>query len=266
MKRWLIVCMTFLLLPGCSSISRIFTPDHPFPPRAFSHKAFDEVLQIHVREGVVDYPNIANDPNFALYLEQLKRVAPNRLPTPNHRLAFWINAYNAFAIKGILDGLSPVTTLGKYQYFWKHQYPIGGSFISLYDLEQEMLIKDFLEPRIHFAIVCASKSCPSLHAEAYDPVQLDQQLEESARRFINDSARNRFDPATRTAYLSKIFEWFIQDFKDHSGSLTNYIARYVNAPILARELTNGSYAVEFLEYDWNLNGIDPIPEIQGFDG
>lgn len=251
------ILMMLLLLSGCTTVPRSYSPAMPVDPRAFSHAALQDVLNAHVKDGVVQYPAIAHEPNFARYLDELDRVAPNRLPTPNHRLAFWINAYNAFAIKGILDGFSPSTFTGRYTYFVSQEYRVGGETINLYDLERKLLIADFREPRIHFAIVCASQSCPQLREWAYSPDQLDQQLDDSARRFINDPSRNRFDRERRIAYLSKIFDWFTEDFVNHSGSLTNYVAQYIDDPELAHDLLTYPYGVEFLEYDWNLNGPSP---------
>jgi len=259
MKVWGTLSLTLILLTGCSTVPRTFTPEQPIPPEEFTHGVFDHALHDHVSEGVVNYPTIAKDSRFALYVNQLNRVDPNALPTRNHRLAFWINAYNAFAIKGILDGYSPRTKFGQYRYFISREYRVGGETLNLYDLERKLLIPDFREPRIHFAIVCASQSCPQLRSQTYTPEMLNQQLEDSARRFMNDPTRNRFDRENKIAYLSKIFDWFRDDFVAHSGSLTNYVKQYVHDPVLARELEKETYTVEFLDYDWSLNGI-PLSE------
>ncbi len=119
------------------------------------------------------------------------------------------------------------------------------------------MIPDFREPRIHFAIVCASRSCPKLPSEAYRPDDLDRQLEASARAFINDSTRNRFDRSGKVASLSMIFSWFEEDFTRQTGSLTGYVRRYVADRELSEDLKSSSYRVKFLEYDWRLNGRPP---------
>ncbi|MCA9458582.1 MAG: DUF547 domain-containing protein [Nitrospira sp.] len=213
----------------------------------------------HVKNGVVDYPQLAHDPHLTRYLQLLQHIAPQQLSTPNHRLAFWINAYNAFAIKGIIDGYAPTSLTGRYTFFIGRTYQVGGELLNLYDLEQHILIPDFKEPRIHFAIVCASQSCPKLQSAAYTPESLDQQLTASARQFLNDPTRNRFDRQRRIAYLSKIFDWFSEDFINHSGSLLGYVAQFVTDPDLANEIRQNSYTIEFLDYDWSLNGIPPLP-------
>ena len=255
MTRWAPALTVLVLLAGCSTVPRSFSPAEPIAPNELSHQAFDELLRSHVADGIVNYPRIAVDPRFESYLRTLDRVDPNRLPSREDRLAFWINAYNAFAIKGILDGYSPLTKFGQYRYFIARDYGVGGQRINLYDLERKLLIPDFREPRIHFAIVCASKSCPKLQSWAYAADKLEQQLEQSARDYINDPTRNRFDHQRKIAYLSMIFNWFEQDFVAHSGSLLNYVRRYVADPKLARDLETTLYRVEFLDYDWNLNGI-----------
>jgi hypothetical protein len=244
-----------LLLAGCSTVPTSFHPAQPIAPNEFSHQTFDEVLQAHVKDGVVDYPGIAKDARFAAYLDQLDRVDPNSLPGRRHKLAFWINAYNAFAIKGILDGYSPLTKIGQWRYFVGKEHRVGGESINLYDLERKLLIPDFREPRIHFAIVCASQSCPRLRPRAFTAERLNAQLEENARAFINDPTRNRFDREARTASLSKIFEWFEMDFRTHGGSLLGYLRRYLDDPELVADLATQPYRVEFLDYDWHLNGV-----------
>ena len=258
MKNWItIFLILFLFIPGCSTVPRSFHPQQPIEPQGFSHDVFNGALKAHVSDGVVKYPNLSRDSRLSVYLEQLNRVDPNALPTGNDRLAFWINAYNAFAIKGILDGYSPRTKIGQWRYFIGQKYQVGGETLNLNNLEKKILIPDFREPRIHFAIVCASQSCPKLRSWAYTAKQLEEQFNDSARRFINDPTRNRFDREQKIAYLSKIFDWFTEDFVAHSGSLTNYVSQFVQDPVLAKELQAGGYQVEFLDYNWNLNGIPP---------
>ena len=254
MARWAPALTVLVLLAGCSSVPKTFSPAEPIASKDFSHRLFKEVLRAHVSDGVVNYPAIVKDSRFDKYLWYLDRVDPNALPTREDQLAFWINAYNAFAIKGILDGYSPLTKFGQYRYFIARDYGVGGQRINLYDLERKVLIPDFREPRIHFAIVCASRSCPRLQSWAYTADNLHELLEQSARDYINDPTRNRFDHQRKIAYLSMIFNWFEQDFVAHSGSLLNYVRRYVADPKLARDLETTLYRVEFLDYDWNLNG------------
>ncbi|MEO7397858.1 MAG: ATP-binding protein, partial [Ilumatobacteraceae bacterium] len=222
--------------------------------RNFSHKVFDEVLQAHVKNGVVDYSAIASDARFSAYLEQLNQIDPHALPTRSKRLAFWINAYNACAIKGILDGYSPENLVGRYRYFISKQYRIGGKALNLRDLQRKILIPEFQEPRTHFAIVCASASCPKLLDRAYNAEILEALLEQSAIAFINDPARNCFDRKQKRARLSRIFKWFEKDFVASAGSLTEYVRPYIADPDLARTLVEEHYEIEFIDYNWGANG------------
>jgi hypothetical protein len=254
--RWMLIG-SVVALTACSSVPASFSPNDPLRPDEFSHRLLGQVFASHVRDGVVDYPGIQSDDRLPAYLAQLDRVDPHALTTRHERLAFWINAYNAFAVKGILDRYSPVSYLGRYRYFIGRGYRVGGAAINLYDLERRILIDQFQEPLIHFAIVCASTSCPKLQSWTYEPEQLDVQLHRVAREFINDPTRNRFDRTHKVASLSMIFKWFDDDFTRAAGSVLVYITRYVNNPELVRDLMESNYRIEYLEYDWNLNGLSP---------
>ncbi len=218
------------------------------------HDLFQQVLAGNVINGEVNYPQIAKNESFQKYLKQLAK--PQSSEDKSQQLAYWINAYNAFAIKGILDGRSPSTFLGRIGYFKNAKYEVAGRNINLYDLERDVIIP-YGEPRIHFAINCASASCPKLFSEVYTAQNLEQQLEKSAYLFIGDQSRNRFDREKKVAHLSKIFDWFEKDFKDYSGSIQKYIAQYVEDPELAAQLRNEEYRIKYMKYDWSLNGKAP---------
>ncbi|MEE8292715.1 MAG: DUF547 domain-containing protein [Candidatus Tectomicrobia bacterium] len=215
------------------------------------HQLFDDVLRAHVVDGQVSYPDIGADAKFMQYIKEMKgdHVYKNQ----KERLAYWINAYNALAIQGILDGRSPRTLFGRFGYFKSAEYKIGGKEINLYDLERDVMIP-LGELRIHFAINCASVSCPKLASAVYTADKLEEQLDASTRAFINDPSRNRFDRDKKVAYLSKIFRWFKKDFSQYAGSVQKYVARYVDDPDLAHALENERYKVKYLKYDWHLNG------------
>jgi hypothetical protein len=254
--KWVTTSLA-IVLAGCSTVPTSFTPINPIPPEEFSHKIFHEVIRAHVQDGSVDYPAIQSDDRLPIYLEQLDRIDPNALTTRNERMAYWINAYNAFAIKGILDEYSPISYWGRYWYFIGRDYRVGGETLNLYDLERKVLIAQFHEPRIHFAIVCASLSCPKLQPWTFEPDQLELQLDRVAREFINDSTRNRFDRVKKVASLSMIFKWFDEDFTRAAGSVLTYIIRYVDDPDLVQDLMQSKFRIEYLEYDWSLNGTPP---------
>ena len=216
---------------------------------------FDALLRAHVKAGQVDYPAFQDAPAFRAYVAAL--APPVELANRNEELAFYINAYNALAIAGILDGLSPASAIGRQRFFRFRDWPLAGRRITLYDLEHKLL-RPLGEPRIHFAIICASRSCPFLRSEAYVPSRLDAQLDAQTRAFVNDAFRNRFDKATKTAHLSEIFKWFDEDFRV-AGSVQKYVARYVADADVARELATDGYRIEWIAYDWSLNGTPPRP-------
>ncbi len=218
------------------------------------HDSFDKVLQAHVHEGKINYPAIQKDKRFQDYLTYLAEADPKMFSTENEKLAFWINAYNALAIKGIIDGLSPSGFFSRIIYFKSTDYKLAGRDINLYDLERDIIIP-FDEPRIHFAIVCASASCPNLISEAYVADKLEQQLEDNTRYFINNDFKNQFDLKKKIAQVSKIFDWFVEDFKKHSGSVQKFIVRYVGDSDLAKLLNEDAFRIKYLRYDWSLNGI-----------
>jgi Protein of unknown function, DUF547 len=253
---WMVIWLAGMLT-ACSSVPTSFSPQEPLRPEEFSHRLLGQVFEAYVKDGVVDYPGIQVDSRLPTYLAQLDRMDPSALATRHERLAFWINAYNAFAVKGILDRYSPASYVGRYRYFIGRDNRVGGSTINLYDLERQVLIKQFQEPLVHFAIVCASTSCPKLQPWTYDPEQLEVQLDQVARQFINDPTRNRFDRSRKLASLSMIFKWFEADFTKAAGSVLSYVTRYVSDPELVQDLMQSDYRIEYLDYDWSLNGIPP---------
>lgn len=217
------------------------------------YSAFDELLLQNVGNGFVNYAGIEANPQFRRFVQQVGETDAGSLPERSDKLTFYINAYNALAIQGILDGYSPAKLWGRYKFFKSKKYVVLGKEINLFDLERKILIP-MGEPRIHFAIVCASMSCPRLSNRAYLPETLEQQLDEGARRFINDISRNHFDLPRGIAYVSKIFDWYREDFEAAAGSVQRYLASYVEDVEVAKALDNDEFDVRFLKYDWNLNG------------
>ena len=213
---------------------------------------WDQLLSRHVAKGYVDYTAMSREPKLARLQELIAQTDPETL---NHqeKLVFYINAYNVLAVQGILDGRSPETLFGRAGFFKLSKYQIGGESLSLYAFEHERIIP-LHEPRIHFAIVCASHSCPALRSEAYNTADLEFQLDSSARQFLADSSKNQFDKRQRIAWISSIFKWFREDFERHSGNLQAYLAQYAADPEVAQLLRDGAFEVRFLDYDWSLNG------------
>ena len=218
------------------------------------HDPFNKVLKSSVQNGKVNYGVIKSHPEFSTYIESLK--SKPEFNNQEEELAYWINAYNALVIKGILNGGSPSTFFGRKSFFKGDQYELAGMNINLDDLERKVIIP-IGEPRIHFAINCASTSCPKLQSHVFTANELDRLLEHTAKEFINDSTRNHFDKKMKIAHISKIFDWFEEDFVKHSGSVQKYLAQYVNDAEIAEQLRNETYKIKYLKYDWSLNGTKP---------
>ena len=217
------------------------------------YDALDEILARNVRNGFVDYDGISTEPKLDEFIGQLGTTPKTVLATGRAELAFYINAYNVLAIKGILDGHSPSGWWGRRKFFRQQKFAVLGETLNLETLEHERIMSPG-EPRIHFAIVCASMSCPRLSSTAYRPESLDTELHEAAAQFINDPTRNRFDTKRRIAFLSKIFEWYGDDFIKAGGSLQRYIARFVSDAEIQDTLRQDAFQIRFVDYDWNLNG------------
>jgi hypothetical protein len=229
-----------------------------------NHAAWTAVLKRHVRNGSVDYAGLKRDGVTDLngYLKSLESVCKGHYQswTSHQKLAFWINAYNAYTIRLIIDHY-PVKSIRKIgllpnSAFKKKFIPLTtlrAKTLSLNDLEHNIIRKEFAEPRIHFAIVCASKGCPVLRSEAYRAPVLDRQLQTAAQGFVQDRSKNRFDPETRKLHLSAIFDWFREDFERDGKTLPEFVARYMDETT-AKAIGSGAVRVQILEYDWSLNG------------
>ena len=213
----------------------------------------DDLLITHVRNGFVDYNGLALDPRLGEFVAQLGSTSPDELGTPEERKAFYINAYNAIVLQGVLDGQSAESFFRRNRFFKKMRVPVLGEELSLEDIEHRRL-RPMGDARIHFAIVCASLSCPRLSNRAYLPESLDLQLDEAAERFLNDPTRNRFDAKLKVAFVSRIFDWFEEDFVASAGSVQPYMARFVLDQASARLLRSDSFDLRFEPYDWGLNG------------
>ena len=212
------------------------------------------MLKAHTKDGQVNYPAIAADKSFSTYLEQFAAAPPPS--ARNEKLVYYMNAYNALAMKGILDGRSPSNFISRHLFFKSAKFKLAGGETNLHSIEHEILRK-LDEPRIHFAIVCASVSCPEIRRDAFTAAKLEEQLDDNKHRFVNDPTRNHFDKKEKIAYLSQIFKWFAEDFEKSAGSAQKFIAKYVSDADVAKELAADGYKVKHLDYDWNLNGTAP---------
>lgn len=217
-----------------------------------SEEAFSELLKNNVKDGFVNYSAFVNNEGFNNYIKDIANKEITEDLSLEEKLAFYINAYNALAIKGIIDGYSPSSFTSKVRYFYLNKYKIAGKKINLYNFEHKV-IRPLGEPRIHFALVCASHSCPKLRSEVYLAENLDRQLNENAIDFINDKEKNIFDASKKKAKVSKIFDWLKKDFTENM-SLQSYIAQYMQDEEIKTLLLNDDFKIKHKKYDWSLNG------------
>ncbi len=222
---------------------------------AFDHAPLDQVLQQYVDDqGHVAYKRLAAHHRGALdaYLGTLAAAEPAGWDT-NAQKAFWINAYNAGILDAVLQGYSAETFLNRASLFKRFTFTVAGKARTLDEIEHGIIRPQFHDPRTHFALVCASSSCPRLRRHAYTGATLDAALDEEARRFINDGKRNVVNPAARAVQLSSIFQWFADDFIAAGSSVTAYVARYVDSDAKRALLDTKPTDLTYLDYDWTLN-------------
>jgi len=230
---------------------------------AFDFKAWDGLLKKYVGPttiaGVqlagIDYPGVKKDPAYSKLIADLKSFSPATLKTPEEKMAFWINVYNIMAVKMVVDHY-PVDSIkdagGLFGSVWKKKVGVvGGKEVTLNDIEHEILRK-MGDPRIHVAIVCASVSCPDLRNDAYTADLLDAQLDDQFKQFLENRGKGlEVDSGKGRVTLSKIFDWFEEDFEPNGGVLL-FLSRY--APEKDRSfLKKGNVDVSYLNYNWDLN-------------
>ncbi|MEC3906818.1 DUF547 domain-containing protein [Tamlana sp. 2201CG12-4] len=209
------------------------------------HKTWEELLQKHVsNNGAVNYNGFKSDRiKLNHYFKALDAAFPNKNSSKAYQLAYWINAYNAFTVDLILRHY-PVNSIKDIKDPWGQRYwKLGEKWYNLNDIEHQILRK-MDEPRIHFAIVCASYSCPKLQNYAFVASNLEDQLTLATKVFLNDHSKNNI--SENSIELSKIFQWFAKDFKQN-GSLIDFLNQYSDIKI------SDKAKKRFKDYDWNLN-------------
>ncbi len=231
------------------------------------HAPFDALLRAHVSNGAVDYDAFKSDPRFAAYLASLDRARPDAL-TDTERLAYWINVYNAFTIHLInskheresIRNINKSFGLLKLKGPWSD--PIvhaAGRRLTLDQVEHDIIRKQFNEPRIHFALVCAAIGCPPLRSEAYTGPKLESQLEEQGRIFIRESpAKNRVDVTNRSVHVSLVFTWYKEDFGNSDRGIGAYIAKWYPPGPERALLESGQFRLVKTDYDWTLNSREKM--------
>lgn len=216
---------------------------------------YSELLKKYVKVGVVDYSGFKKEEQrLDQYLAILEKTDTRSLSTA-HRFAFYVNAYNAWTIKLILGGypdIESIKDLGSvFKSPWKKKIVrVDGKTLTLDNIEHDILRPEYKDPRVHFAVNCASKGCPPLVSEPYEGEILDQQLDGATKAFLSDPERNRLEG--NTLYVSKIFKWFAEDF---NNDIVAFFIKHTEGDLRKNlEANTGRIKVKHLDYDWSLNG------------
>lgn len=211
----------------------------------FDHSGFHALLQKNVSpDGNVNYTVFKQDRTvLRMYLNALSRKTPTDSWSKQEKLAYWINAYNAMTIDLIIRN-QPINSIKDIKNPWKQSlWKLGEAMYNLDEIEHQILRK-MDDPRIHFAINCASFSCPILLNEAFTANSVDAQLDTLTKRFVNDTKRNTITPKAIT--ISKIFKWFSKDFKKNQ-TLIEFLNTYAAITI------NRNATINYMDYNWELN-------------
>jgi hypothetical protein len=225
-----------------------------------NYSQWEQVLNAYVdHDGRVNYKGLKENRSLLDgFLEQNMQDADINALSDNEQKAFWINAYNALTLRLIVDHY-PMKFGGIRTINWGRPWSIpmkvAGRPLTLSEIEHEILRKwDPIDPRIHFAINCASIGCPKLPNTHFDPEQLEMQLDKEAKRFINDPQKVRLDRSNNILYYSAIFDWFDEDFVNGDAGVTEYILKYFDGNDKDYILENGGQVrLKTLNYDWGLN-------------
>ncbi len=276
-NRFLVLFTLFLLLTGCTGYSNSSAQGSQekqaestvVAAQPFTYQDYAAVLSQYVdASGRVDYEKLKNNrQKLDKFNAAIGSVARNTYEswTDEEKIAFLINAYNSLTLQAIVDNY-PTESIRDIPGVWKRkQYKVIGQEMSLDDIEHEILRKEFDEPRIHMALVCASIGCPKLRTEPYTGEKLNAQLDDQTKVFLAILDNFRIDRPANRVYVSSIFKWFGKDFQQSYGqkenfdnlngketAFLNFISQYLS-PAAGNYLTQGGYKVSYLDYDWSLN-------------
>ena len=240
------------------------------------HNAWNYLLNNYVANGLVDYDGMKKDYLFHEYVRQLGTCDPQLLDTDDERLALACNAYNAFVVNGVIshkvddsvmlvgvkdetpDALISDDEPKEPGFFDFKEHVFAGQTISLNQLEHEMIRPTFKEPRVHVALVCGAKGCPSIRPQAYLGQCVRDQLQDQSALFVNDPKHVSYDAATKELKLNSILTWYGGDFNErypNGGYLAwiNELAKDQTIKDAAIKAINKEVSVSFLDYDWALN-------------
>ncbi|WP_167882433.1 DUF547 domain-containing protein [Leptospira sarikeiensis] len=232
--------------------------DYQFYGESFSHIRYERILKRVVdKKGKVDYKKLSSlEKELDIYISELKVASLEKYSSPE-KLALFINAYNSFTLKLMLEwpNARSIQEIPKIKRWEDPKWNLANNKISLYTLEHKWIRENFSETLIHFALVCASNSCPGLKNTAYTGQNLKKELEEQARLFLKDPKNIRLDLDKNILSVSEIFDWYREDFGKEEGSVMSFILKYLDDMNLREELEKRSSKIrfEYIPYDWGKN-------------
>lgn len=265
--RWLSISALILLWTPAVVAQTPPVPVHLTQGQArYDIAPYASTLKAHVNsQGQVDYATLKRSAGDLIRYTQilaLMRPATYQQWSNAEKIAFWINAYNALTLKSIIEKY-PVSSIKKIAGVWnRNTHQVMGKAMTLDDIEHQILRKQFNEPRIHMALVCASKGCPPLLNQPYTGAALNAQLNGRAQAFVASPQNFRIDRSKNSVYLSSLFKWYGQDFEKQYGTQAfqgsakeraslHFLSQYLGAE--ASYLKTAQYQVRYLDYDWSLN-------------
>jgi len=248
-----IIRSIFILILGFCILSNLAPSG--WSKAAVDNSLYKEILSKYVNNGVVDYQGFKNEEaKLDEYLTVLENTNVGGL-SRNELFAFYVNAYNAWTIKLILSAYPEIESIKDLGNIFKSPWEkeivrTNGKVLTLDAIEHEILRPKFKDPRVHFAVNCASKSCPPLISEPYEGSTLNRQLDDATRAFINDSKSNYLKG--NKLYVSRIFKWFSEDFND---DVLGFFLKYAEGDFKKElEAQRDKLRIVYLSYDWSLNG------------
>jgi len=224
----------------------------------FDHSAYELVLHDFVTgEGFVDYIALSKKPeNLDLYISELANADAGSLSNYEY-LALMLNAYNAFTLKLIIEnpGIESIKDISSAKRWDDKRWNVGDKTLSLNGIEHDIIRKRYGEPLIHFALVCAAKSCPKLRNEPFTGSKLISQLNDQATHFFSQQQNFRWDADSNKVYLSEILDWFRYDFAENERSVVEYTISYIDSQTAEDiKISNENIKIKYISYDWSLNG------------
>lgn len=268
MKRFMLTAVVVLVALGCGTSEKqaTFGPDQ-FDP---NYTAYARVLAGFVTGEAVDYQTLKEQrADLDLAVNQLAALPADKYAamSRNEQIALWINAYNALTLRSVIDRYPFESIQDLKSARDSTEWTVAGRQVTINDIAHEILRPEFKDPRLHFAVNCASVSCPPLASQPFLPATLDRQLDQAARSFVNEVTRNKINPHTLTLTTSGIFSAYGEDFVEKYGTdqfdsvsateaaILNFVFSHVDSSVLDMINTDAIWTVEYFPYDRSLNDV-----------